>query len=339
MPVHRRALRLAGSVVLPGCLWFAGCGYIGEPLPPALNIPNTVADLRATERGDKLVIRFTIPERTTENLPLKRVSGVDLRLWPSDGKPFELERVLAASQTVPVTADKAGPVTAETETAPWIGRELFFIVRTAGPGRRLSGWSNIAVVTVAPPLSPPALSGIAVEAVPNGVRLRWHYERLPELSFRIFRATAKEPDREQVAIATGNEWVDRKTAYGVEYRYWLQAVRRAGEGEAESEIAGPVSVTPVDRFPPAVPGGLNAVAGLNTIEVTWDPVPDSDLAFYRVYRATAEGEFRLLEDRVMAPAYSDRTVEAGKLYRYRISSVDRLGNESRESAPVQATAP
>lgn len=337
MPVRRRSLPAA---IFAGCLGLSGCGYIGEPLPPALNIPNVVADLGAIERGGNIVINFTIPERTTENLPLKRVSRIDLRLWPSDGKPFELDRLLTGSREVPVTADKAGAITAKTEAAPWVGRELFFAVRSFGPGRRPSGWSNIAVLRVVEPLAPIPAPGMAAEAVPEGVRLRWRYASLPDLHFRIFRATKAEPDREQVATATAGGWIDHNTSYGTEYHYWLQAVRRAGESDAESEIAGPVSVTPVDTFPPAIPRGLNAVAGLTTIELSWDPNTDTDLAFYRVYRAGgAEGGFALLADKVTAPAYSDRQVQSGKPYRYRVRSVDRLGNESRPSDAVQATAP
>lgn len=336
IPVRRRSLP---AVAIAGYLGLSGCGYVGEPLPPALNIPNAVADLGAIERGSKIVINFTIPERTTENLPLRRVSRIELRLWPSDGKPFELGRLLANSREVPVAADQAGAVTAETEAAPWLGRELFFIVRSYGPGRRPSGWSNIAVLRMVPPLPPIAASNITAEAVPEGVQLRWQYDSVPDLHFRIFRASNKEPDREQVATAAASGWIDHQTSYGTEYHYWLQAVRRAGENDAESEVAGPVSITPVDTFPPATPRGLNAVAGLTTIELSWDPNTEPDLAYYRVYRADAEGDFVRLADKESAPAYSDRQVASGKLYRYRVSSVDRLGNESRPSETVQATAP
>ena len=156
-----------------GCLWLSGCGYVGEPLPPALNIPNVVAALPVTQRGDKIVLDFTIPERTTENLPLKRVTEVDLRLWPSDGKPFELGRLVTNSQKIAATADKAGPVTTETVAQPWVGHELFFVVRTFGPGHRPSGWSNLALLTVVPPLPEPAAGDISAEGVAEGVRLRW----------------------------------------------------------------------------------------------------------------------------------------------------------------------
>ena len=41
---------------------------------------------------------------------------------------------------------------------------------------------------------------------------------------------------------------------------------------------------------------------------------------------------------VEAPNYSDRRVASGKRYRYAISAVDLLGNESARSQPVEAAA-
>ena len=47
-------------------LLVTGCGYVGDPLPPALNIPVPVADLNAVQRGDQIIIQFTVPQMTTE---------------------------------------------------------------------------------------------------------------------------------------------------------------------------------------------------------------------------------------------------------------------------------
>ena len=42
----RRWLVAAAAAAL-----LAGCGYIGDPLPPLLNIPARVTDLTAVQRG------------------------------------------------------------------------------------------------------------------------------------------------------------------------------------------------------------------------------------------------------------------------------------------------
>jgi fibronectin type 3 domain-containing protein len=52
-----------------------------------------------------------------------------------------------------------------------------------------------------------------------------------------------------------------------------------------------------------------------------------------------DGKLEKIADIADAPSYSDRKLEAGKRYRYAISAVDKLGNESKLSEPVEATAP
>jgi fibronectin type 3 domain-containing protein len=63
------------------------------------------------------------------------------------------------------------------------------------------------------------------------------------------------------------------------------------------------------------------------------------LAGYRLYRAVADGALEKIADIPDAPSYSDHKVESGKRYRYAVSSVDRLGNESKPSEAVEIAAP
>ena len=116
-------------------------------------------------------------------------------------------------------------------------------------------------------------------------------------------------------------------------------MRKAGASEAQSDLSDTQVVTPVDTFPPAVPTGLNAIATAESVELVWDRNTEADLAGYRLYRAPAAGAFEKLADIAEAPSYSDRKVESGKQYRYAVSAVDRLGNESARSEPVAVTAP
>ena len=77
--------RFAPAVCLAFAVFaLAGCGYPGEPLPPALNRPNRVVDLSAVERGEKIVIHFTLPAKTTEGLPVKQNPDIELRLGPQE---------------------------------------------------------------------------------------------------------------------------------------------------------------------------------------------------------------------------------------------------------------
>ena len=55
-------------------------------MPPALNIPEKVTDLRAVQRGGKIVIDYTVPALTTERLPVKHLGPPDLQIGD---KPVE----------------------------------------------------------------------------------------------------------------------------------------------------------------------------------------------------------------------------------------------------------
>jgi hypothetical protein len=301
-------------------LLLASCGYVGDPLPPALNIPKTVDDLRAVQRGHRVLIDFTIPERTTENLLMTRVAEVLLR---------------AGERQFPVAAARPGPAEASVPVDGLVGQELAFVVQVRHPRGRWSAPSKPALVRVVHPVAPP--SEVRAEDAPGGVRLHWR--RDPRASaYRVFRLEAGEP--REAARVEAAEWIDGDIELGRRYEYVVQALAAAGAGFAESEPSGIAAIVPEDRFPPAVPSGLTASPGIGTVELAWQRGADADLAGYHIYRATGDGPFaRLTAEPAPAPAYRDAGVEPGRTYRYSVSSVDRKGNQSALSEAVSVVTP
>ena len=60
------------ALVISLCvLLVSGCGSIGEPLPPLLNIPERSRDLSARQTPEGVVLEWTWPRLTTEGRPLK----------------------------------------------------------------------------------------------------------------------------------------------------------------------------------------------------------------------------------------------------------------------------
>src|SRR6185295_12489938 len=104
-----------------------------------------------------------------------------------------------------------------------------------------------------------------------------------------------------------------------------------------SEISAIVRITPTDTFPPAVPTGLTAVAGVNSIELAWDRSTEEDFAGYQVYRSNDGSAPERIAGLIDAPTFSDRAVELGKKYSYAVTAVDRIGNESARSMTAEAT--
>lgn len=314
-----------------GALGLSGCGYMGDPLFPALNIPNRIIDLSVVERGDHLDVNFTIPALTTEGLAVKSVGAIDLRAGPAPAKDFTVEQWAEAAQRVDVKAPaKPEPVHASIPVQGFVGKEVIVAVRLGNSKGRVSEWSNRATIAVAPPVDKPA--NFTAAASPQGVVLKWQGSGT---QFRIFRASDKEPQPTLVATTAEHEYVDTTATYGVPYEYFIQGTIT----DIESEAAGPVAITAKDVFPPAVPSGLEVTVGLNALELAWERNTEPDFKGYRIYRSTGGGPFEMLAEGVESPNYSDKKIESGKKYRYAVAAVDQIGNESEKCAPVEITAP
>lgn len=322
----------AAAAGLMACLLLVGCGAVGEPLYPALYIPTAVSDLTAVEHGPNLEIHFTLPTSTTEGLVVKQIGSIDLRVGANTQGGFQADHWALEAQRVSVPVpDQPGAVSATTPAAPFAGKEVVVAVRVGNAKGRMSDWSNLAVFHVVEPLATPV--DFRAVPVPTGVKLTWTAPG--QASFRILRKTGEEQHSSQLAVANQSEYTDTTTEYGKTYEYWVQGAH----DQAESQLAGPVSVSPTDIFAPAVPAGLTAAAGVGTIELAWERNTEPDFKEYRVYRAGPEGTFTQIAEGLEGPSYSDRKVESGKRYRYRITAMDQTGNESAPSPPVEIIAP
>ncbi|MFN3649693.1 MAG: carboxypeptidase regulatory-like domain-containing protein [Armatimonadota bacterium] len=96
---------------------------------------------------------------------------------------------------------------------------------------------------------------------------------------------------------------------------------------------------PADTTPPAVPQGLKVTASDARADLSWTANTESDLAGYHVYRSLSQtGTYtRQTSAALASPAYSQTGLTNGTTYWYRVSAVDRAGNESGQSAPQSGT--
>lgn len=308
----------------------AGCGYVGDPLPPALNLAMKIEDLRVVEYGDRLVIDFTIPALTTDRLPLQKVREVDLRVGKT-GSPFNESQWAEGAKVVPVAKTEPGRVQAEVPITAWVDQDIVIGVRVVNTKGKASQWSNLAVLKVVAALPKPVQ--VKAEPDPTGVKLTWS-SALPK--FRVFRHLEGADDAPAiVGTPETTSFVDTAAEFGKRYEYMVQAVGPT----AESVLSDPVAITPRDIFPPAVPTGISGGPAVGSIELVWERNTEPDLKGYRIYRAAEGRDFERIAEFVEAPAYSDKQVESGKKYRYAITALDQTGNESAQSTPVEITAP
>jgi hypothetical protein len=315
----------AGLAVLLG-----GCGYVGEPLPPLANIPERITDLAAIQRGSRIIALFRVPVLTTEGKPIPGPIKLDLRAGTPD--KFEEFSWSLDAKRIPPGQITNGFARYEIPATEWSGKSVIFGARVEAANGKSGAWSNFATVPVV--AAPPMPADVKAVATAEGVRLTWRAEGS---QFRVFR---KPEEATEFALATTvnrPEWTDPEIEYGKQYSYLVQSVVDLGNNKtAESDLSAAFVIKPIDTFPPAVPAGLHATMGPASIELSWDPNTEPDLAGYRLYRSANGGALEKLAELPPVPAYSDKAIQKDTAYRYAVSAVDRAGNESQRSSVVEA---
>ncbi|MGC9999620.1 MAG: fibronectin type III domain-containing protein [Bryobacteraceae bacterium] len=311
-----------------------GCGFVGGPLPPALNIPERVTILNAHQHAGQLVIGLLVTGKTTDGLVLKRLREIELRYGPPGPS---MDHWAAAATRIPIEPPQAQGYEFKAPTAGLESKDIVIAVRVIGPTGRRGQWSeplNLHVVPV------PPMPIVEAAAGPAGITLRWPAASAPPgTSWRVFRQIKGEAKAQAVALATTPEWLD---AAAIEedqnYTYQVQALVPAGKSFAESDLSKPAGLTYKDVFPPEPPAGLTAIAGVNSIELSWEPGREPDLKAYQVWRAEDSGPLVKLAEVAGDVTYSDRQVSAGKHYRYAISASDSKGNTSKPGVAIEVVA-
>jgi hypothetical protein len=149
--------------------------------------------------------------------------------------------------------------------------------------------------------------------------------------------------------------IDQTARFGETYRYTAQRVRllqlNGHALEVRSAISDFITLTLRDTFPPATPTGLAAIpnpalqpAQPASIDLSWDPNSEPDLAGYLVYRRAISGAAdgtatRLSPIPIAGPAFRDLTATPGRRYAYTVTAIDTSNNESKPSREVQQTLP
>jgi hypothetical protein len=349
-------------------LLLAGCGQTGTPLAPTLQLPTPVTDLTVDRVADRVSLRWTMPRRSTDKLPLKGQQSVQICRRSDDG-PCLTVATASFPPEKPASYDDKLPADLIAGTP----QLLAYSIDVLSPHGRSAGASNIAVT--ASGSAPPPFIDAKGEITANGVVLQWRPEPLPgsEHKVNIERTllSASAPARingqtksspfgspslvkEQtlvVRLAPGADpgrALDPDAAFDQRYSYRISRVTAASLSGKSVDVAGLASpeiiVDTKDVFPPAVPSGLAAVAAPDegAIDLSWAPNPEGDLAGYAIYRSEAGGEAVRIsppDKPVDTPAFRDTTAQPGHEYAYSVTAIDRDGNQSAHSAEVKESLP
>jgi hypothetical protein len=352
------ALLVTATVLFAAAIGVAGCGTPGAPLPPSLNLPERVTDLSATRTGNQVKLTWTMPRRTTDRVLLKGDIPADV-CWDEGASHCVPagEKSFAPAAAGSFTYDLPPPLTAGT------ARPVNFYVKLRNPKGKSAGLSNAAVVPGGQAPSP--VTGLAAEVRRQGIVLRWNGVD-PQEAVRLKRTLLDPPPTKPaegpltapvepltldlLVDADGGLAIDKEIRFGRSYEYRAQRISRiTAEGkivEFDGEFSAPIRVFAQDVFPPSVPAGLAVVATGATggapasIDLSWLPDTETDVAGYRIYRREGAEWRRVSGDQpAVGPAYHDIDVQPGHTYVYAVTAVDSRGNESARSAEASDTVP
>ena len=313
-------------------LFNCGCGYIGGVQPPLANIPQNPAELSVVQRGGLIFAHVKVPEMTTELVAIKDDLELDLRAGVTPD-PWSEAAWLAKATKVPVTSVKDGVASYEFPAMQWTGKDITVAARAIGPNGKPSGWSNVVGLPIVAPM--PKVTGVVLAPTAKGIRVTWRGEGK---QFRILRETKGVPGFTEVGTSTMLEFLDATAEFGKTYAYLVQSFADLGDHrEAQGDLSDAAVLLYKDTFPPAAPADVRATSSAASVELSWDANSEPDIAGYRVYRSADGGAFTKIADVSEIPAYSDRDVQRGKTYRYSVTAIDKDGNESDKSPPVEAT--
>ena len=229
-------------------LWVAaGCGKVGNPLPPIVRIPQAVTDLKVTQSEYRVILSWT--------------------------NPPGYEPVKAAGQLQSHEVDVTNELNAD----------LTFAVQVETRRGRVSVLSDtVAIRTVDVPGAPSALRSVVDK---QRITLDWDPpERNASMAESYIVQRADRPGAITVKMPP---FEDAEYEPDKKYTYTVTAVRSAEQGMVPGPAAMPLEVTATDKAPPAIPTGLQiqAQGGGGGVFLSWNPNTERDLKWYLVFRS------------------------------------------------------
>lgn len=345
----------------------AGCATPGAVQLPSLNLARPAEDLTATRKGNKVTLEWTLPKKNTDRTLVQLKHLGDTQICRHAGTSLMSSCSQVGSVTPPKGPEKKKDEPDRTirqhyvDTLPESLGEtnpsgfVAYAVEIRNDRNRSAGLSNQVFIPVAPTIAPPPLIEVAVSS--DGVRISWSGATVPVappgLTYRyeVERAIAGTGGfivLSDVDPAPQGSYLDETFDWERKYEYRITTATAVHADKRDATVEGADSTTAEvftrDVYPPAQPGGLQAVfssVGQKPfVDLSWAPNMERDLAGYNVFRRPDGGQFvKINQQLVVVPSFRDEKVQSGTKYFYAISAVDLRGNESPRSEAAAEEVP
>jgi hypothetical protein len=202
--------------IFASAVLLVGCGAPGEPIERKAPTPTAVTDLAAAQKGNDVILTFTLPKDSIENHPLKQPPAIEIF---RDFQPAS-----ASATTSAASATAVPPISTLLVTIPSAmvdhfdtrgqirfddtlkledftqhpGAQAVYIVRTRTSAKKVSANSNAASLRVEPAADP--VTDLQAEVTHQGVVLTWTPPQktltgsTPAIAYyRVYRAEPNPP--------------------------------------------------------------------------------------------------------------------------------------------------
>jgi hypothetical protein len=323
-PIFRFLLSIFAVAV-----FVAGCAAPGEPIERKPRAPTPVADLAATQRGNDVILGFTLPKESVDRRPLKQSPTIEIYrdfapvpAGAAPSAPVNPTLVVTIPSAMVDQYDDRGHIRYVDSLKPddftqHPGAQALYIVRTRTSPKKESADSNVAALRIEPAAG--AITDLQAQVTHQGVVLDWTPPQRnlvgsvpPVASYRVYRSEpawqsqsgSLNPPKTnspansplvRIGNASAPPFRDAQIAFGSTYTYSVRSVAQYPDVQLESGDSNLVTVTPRDTFPPAAPQGVVVVfvparnAAPAYFDLSWSISPDNDIAGYNIYRTEQEG--------------------------------------------------
>jgi len=312
-------------------LFFSFCGERGPLIIKPLPIPPKPTEIKVSQRGNKILIKISYPNKLKNGTPLNFLSKILIKGYIIKQKEEETtsstikKTVFYEKENVKI---EDGKFFAEF-TPPSTGE---LILKVYSYNKKLESKSDEIKFTILESKSPPKI--ISKEIKDNKINFKWESEEDFE-GFYIYKNDTKKFYKKLDGETTefnDNLRAEEKTVY------YLSGIIRERD-LVETELSKPIVFLFKDKRPPSPPENIRyLVSPEGFLIIQWNKPPEKDIEGYLIFTSTNGTIFRNIPN--------DKPIKENKFifkkkdkkvrtYYFYIIAVDKTGNKSKKSKIIK----
>ncbi len=311
-----------------------GCGFKSPPVPSKEVVPKPITDLRYELNEKGVSLNWSYPRQTVSGTSLSEIDSFDLfrAVVPVDDYCETCPIPFGEPISVPggVLPEDGKRIAAYSSSLLRPGHMFFFKVQSnIGLWAESADSNLVSFVWYIPPGAP---ENLKVQVEDSKIILSWDQvakqvdgSAADQVKYQVFRSLAGDEFVPVKSLQDSRTFIDTGVVNGKKYFYKVQAVTVHPKGSVGGGTISSLAVVPVDKTPPAAPGGVRAVKTAEGMKIFWNPVKEKDVKAYRIYRRASGDGPAVFVGNVNVPytLFVDRKApgNAARLF-YSVSSID-----------------